>query len=272
MAKDRVDAGRGRRGDVVKKSKASKSKTPFYAGIAVIALVGVGALAYVSSRPRNVATTVDPKIAAGDTVARGYLLGKPDAPVQVIEFADFECPACAQFATLAEPDIKKRLIDTGIISYRFHDFPLAMHRNTWPAHNAAACADEQGKFWEMHDQLFNQQDRWNGQATSRPKSQFESYARAIGLNVDQWEACYDARKYESRIRASEALATKSGASQTPTFIIGTKMVGGSISFDRFKAMVDSALALVPRDSATKGGVGGDTAVKQPVPTKGASGS
>jgi protein-disulfide isomerase len=188
--------------------------------------------------------------------------------VQVIEFADFECPACAQFATLAEPDIKKRLIDTGIISYRFHDYPLAMHRNTWQASNAAACADEQGKFWEMHDQLFNAQDQWNGQATSRPKAQFEQYAKAIGLNVDQWETCYDTKKYEPRIKASEALALSRGASQTPTFIIGNKMIGGAISFDRFKALVDSALALAPPDSATKGVVGGDTAAKTTVPAKG----
>src|SRR5687768_8758529 len=268
MAKDRVDARRGRRADVVKKStKSSKSKTPFYAGLAVIALVGIGALAYVSSRPRNAATTVDPNLATAAD-AQGYLIGKPDAPVKVIEFADFECPACAQFATLAEPDIKKRLIDTGIISYRFHDFPLAIHRNTWPAHNAAACADEQGKFWQMHDQLFNMQDRWNGQATSRPKSQFETYARALGLNMDQWENCYDSRKYEPRIKASEALALKSGAGQTPTFIIGTKMVPGAISFDKFKAYVDSALALAPRDSATKAAAPGDTTARAAAPAKG----
>ena len=104
------------------------------------------------------------------------------------------------------------------------------------------------------------------------KAQFEQYARAIGLNMDQWEECYDSRKYESRIRASEALAIKSGATQTPTFVIGNKMVGGAISYDRFKALVDSAVALVPRDSASKGGATGDTAVAVPVPAKGATGS
>src|SRR5829696_6573403 len=268
MAKDRVEAGRGRRADVVKKSKA-KSNTPFYAALAVIAVVGIGALAYVASRPKNAATTVDPAtVVAGEP--QGYLLGKPDAPVQVIEFADFECPACAQFATLAEPDIRKRLIEPGTISYRFYDYPLAMHKNTWQASNAAACADEQGKFWEMHDQLFNQQDRWNGQATSRPKSQFQGYAKAIGLNVDQWEACFDARKYEARIKANEALAMKRGAGQTPTFVIGNQMVGGAIGFDRFKSLVDSALALAQRDSAGKR-VGGDTSVTVPVPAKGPGG-
>jgi protein-disulfide isomerase len=264
MAKDRVDAGRGRRADVVKKA-APPSKKPFYGALIVIGLVGIGALAYVASRPKGEATTVDPAtIVAGE--AQGYLLGKADAPVQVIEFADFECPACGQFATLAEPDIRKRLIEPGTISYRFYDYPLPMHKNTWMASNAAACADEQGKFWEMHDQLFNAQDQWNGQATSRPKSKFQEYAKALGLNVDQWEACYDARKYQARIKANEQMATKRGASQTPTFVIGNKMVPGAISFDRFKALVDSALVLAKADT-TKRPSSGDTAKSVAVPAK-----
>ena len=238
---------------MVKKSKAvAKSNTPFYAVLAVVTVAGIGALAYVASRPKNVATTVDtPAIAAGE--AQGYLLGKPDAPVQVIEFADFECPACGQFATLAEPDIRKRLVDAGTISYRYYDYPLPMHKNTWAASNAAACADEQGKFWEMHDQLFNAQDQWNGQATSRPKGKFMEYAKALGLNVDQWEACFDAKKYQPRIKANELMATKRGASQTPTFVIGDKMIGGAISFDRFKALVDTALVLAKADSGKPAG-------------------
>ena len=253
---------------MVKKSK-SKSNTPFYAALAIIAVVGIGAIAYVASRPKNVATTVEPAaVVAGEP--QGYLLGKPDAPVQVIEFADFECPACAQFATLSEPDVRKRLVEPGLISYRFYDYPLAMHKNTWQASNAAACADEQGKFWEMHDQLFNEQDRWNGQATSRPKSQFEGYAKAIGLNVDQWEQCYDARKYEPRIKANEQMAIKRGASQTPTFVIGNQMVGGAISYDRFKAMVDSALVLA-KNAPPAAGASGDTAKSTPVPAKGPGG-
>jgi len=252
---------------MVKKSKAP-SKTPFYAALAVIGLVGVGALAYVATRPSNAATTVDPAtITAGEP--QGYLLGKADAPVQVIEFADFECPACGQFATLAEPDIRKRLIDAGTVAYRFYDFPLPIHKNTWMASNAAACADEQGKFWEMHDQLFNAQDQWNGQATSRPKSKFQDYAKAIGLDVGKWEACYDAKKYQPRIKANEQMAIKRGASQTPTFVIGNKMVGGAISYDRFKTYVDSALSLAKADSSKPQG-SGDSA-KAAAPTKGPGG-
>src|SRR5215216_4069221 len=177
MAKDRVEAGRGRRADVVKKSKA-KSNTPFYAALAIIAVVGIGAIAYVASRPKGAATTVDPAtVVAGEP--QGYLLGKPDAPVQVIEFADFECPACAQFATLAEPDVRKRFIEPGLISYRFYDYPLAMHKNTWHASNAAACADEQGKFWEMHDQIFAGQTEWNGESGENPDKAFKRYAKEL---------------------------------------------------------------------------------------------
>lgn len=253
---------------MVKKSK-TKSQAPFYGALVVIAIVGIGAIAYVASKPKNAATTVDaPAVADGDP--QGYLLGKPDAPVQVIEFADFECPACGQFATLAEPDIRKRLIEPGIISYRFYDYPLPMHKNTWQASNAAACADEQGKFWEMHDMLFDAQDRWNGQATSRPKSQFMEYAKAIGLNVDQWENCFDAKKYQPRIKASEQMAQKRGVSQTPTFVIGNKMIGGAISFDQFNALVDSALVLAKADTS-KPSAGGDTSRSVAVPAKGSGG-
>ena len=266
MAKDRVEAGRGRRADVVKKSK--KSNTPFIGALIAIAVVGIAALAYVSTRPKNEAKTVDAAtLVPGEP--QGYLLGKADAPVQVIEFADFECPACGQFATLAEPDIRKRLIEPGIVAYRFYDFPLSIHRNTWPASNAAACADEQGKFWEMHDILFNEQDRWNGQATSRPKGKFKEYAQQIGLNVDQWEQCFDTQKYLPRIKANEQMAIKRGAGQTPTFVIGNKMVPGAIGFDRFKSLVDSALALAKTDPAKT--VTGDSAKSTPVPTKGPGG-
>jgi protein-disulfide isomerase len=266
MAKDRVEAGRGRRADVVKKSK--KSNTPFFAGLAIIAVVGIGAIAYVANKPKGEAKTVDPAtVVAGEP--QGYLLGNPNAPVQVIEFADFECPACGQFATLAEPDIRKRLIEPGTISYRFYDYPLAMHKNTWMASNAAACADEQGKFWEMHDALFNQQDQWNGQATSRPKSKFQEYAKLIGLKVDQWETCYDARKYQPRIKANEQMAIKRGASQTPTFVIGNQMIGGAIGYDKFKSMVDSALVLAKNAPAAP--AVGDTAKSTAVPAKGPGG-
>lgn len=188
--------------------------------------------------------------------AAGYTMGKADAPVKVIEFADFECPACAQFFTLTEPDVRTRLIETGQISYTFMDFPLPMHPNTWPASNAAACANEQGKFWEYHDILFQMQDQWNGFATRRPGGKFKEFAEQLGLDVGKWEACYDEQRYNLNIKAHEQEAVKRGAGQTPTFIIGSRRVPGSIAFDKFKAYVDTALA---EAGPLQAPAGGDTA-------------
>jgi protein-disulfide isomerase len=122
----------------------------------------------------------------------------------------------------------------------------------------------------MHDILFNEQDRWNGQATSRPKGKFKEYAQQLGLDVAKWEECYDTQKYLPRIKANEQMAIKRGAGQTPTFIIGTKMVPGAIGFDKFKQLVDSALALAPAKPAPN--ATGDSAKSTAVPAKGPAGS
>ena len=133
MASKRVETGRGRRSRVV--SDQRRSNRPFVIALGVIAIVGVLALAWAVMRPKRGVTDVDLK--ADPSQARGYLLGDSTAPLQIMEYADFECPACAQFATLTEPDVRKALIRTGKASWRYFDFPLPMHKNTWSASNAA---------------------------------------------------------------------------------------------------------------------------------------
>lgn len=93
--------------------------------------------------------------------------------------------------------------------------------------------------------LFQGQDQWNGEATSRPKGVFENYAKSIGLDVKQWEQCFDDQKYLRNIQANRAEAERRLVGSTPSFLIGNKLVAGSISFDKFKAYVDSAKALAP---------------------------
>ena len=242
MAKQPMDEGRGRGKNVVKQS-AKKSQSSFYALLGLVAAVFGIFIVYQITKPKAPeSTAVDPSVPLPK--AEGYLLGRADAPVQVLEFADFECPACGQFYVLTEPDVRQRLIETGEINYRFLDFPLPGHKNTWPASHAAACANEQGKFWEMHDQIFMGQDKWNGEATSRPKGVFKDFSKAIGLDVAKWETCYDDQKFLRNIQANRAEAEKRRVASTPTFIIGSKMVAGSISYDKFKAYVDSAKAEV----------------------------
>ncbi len=250
MAAKRVDSGRGRRSRVV--SEQRRSNRPFVIALGVIAIVGVLALAWSATRPKPGVSEVD--LRADPAQARGYLLGDSTAPLQILEFADFECPACANFATLTEPDVRKALIETGKASYRYFDYPLPMHKNTWQASNAAACADEQGKFWPMHDMLFANQDRWNGQATSNPKGALKGYAQSLGLDVPKWEQCYDADRYRSRIAANRAEAERRRIGSTPTFIIGNKLVPSAVSFDEFMKYANDALksAALPAKSPLPG--------------------
>ena len=256
MATKRVEPGRGRKSGVVKaKKKSSSSNRAFYLIIAAIAVAGVAALTYLSTRPKNVATVSQIDTTLPPVQSAGYVMGNPSATVEVTEFGDFECPACGSFAVLTEPEIRKRFVDAGQIRWRFIDDPLPMHQNTWQASRAAACADEQGKFWPFHDLLYQTQDQWNSEATSDPDKFMKQYARQLGLNAQQFDQCVDSRKYQAKIQAHAALAEQRKVMQTPTFYIGTLEVAGALPYDAIAKNITEELAKV----GAKPGVGGDTA-------------
>jgi len=235
------------RKNAVREARSASSRPKAFLWVlGFIALVGVAALGYVASKPKSrsaAPTDVADTTHAGP--AQGYLLGKVDAPVKIQEFADFECPACAGFATVTEPDVRSRIIDAGLANLTYYDFPLTQHRNTLAASNAAACADEQGKFWPMHDRLFSAQDEWNMEATDTPKPFFKRYAGEIGLDVAKWETCFDARKYQKRINANLAEGLRKGVGSTPSFIIGNKLYRGMNGYDELKKIVDSVSKATP---------------------------
>lgn len=238
--------------------KLTKKSNPFGAIVAVIVVVGVASLGWVMSRPTKV-LVLDP--ATLPTVAAaGILKGNPDAPVQVIEFADFECPGCAHFATVTGPDVMNRLVATGEVAFRFFDLPLIdIHPNSVSAHNAAHCANEQGKFWEMHDAIFNGQFEWNTQATRAPKKVLAGYAERVGLDTKQWDECYDSERMLPQILANRREAERLRVGSTPTFIIGDRMVSNSIPYDQFRALVLEAKVAAELRAPGEG----STAVKVP---------
>jgi len=226
---------------VAKAAVRKKGGAGRFAGIIVgVAVIGIATIGYLVARPRPGIRPVDPNLPAG--TAEGYLIGNPDAPVQVIEFADFECPACGQWTMIHEPDVRQRLISTGQISFRFYDFPLDNHPNSWPASNAAACAADQGKFVEMHDAILHGQDKWSGYATRNPKPPLEDMAKSLGLDMAAWNDCFDTQKHYGRIKANLQEGVRRGVGQTPTFIIGSKLIPGGIPYDEFKRYVDEAAA------------------------------
>jgi protein-disulfide isomerase len=207
--------------------------------LALIVVAGVVTLTYLAMRPNQPAVTkVDPNLPPA--VAKGYQLGRPDAAVHILEFADFECPACGDYAVVTEPDVRKRIVDAGLANVTYYDFPLPQHKNTWVASEAAACANDQGKFWEMHDRIFQGQTDWNTQATSNPAGVMKGYAKDLGLDVGRWQTCVDTKAHERDIAANRSEGERRNVGQTPTFVIGSRMIPGEISADQMKIYVDSA--------------------------------
>lgn len=209
----------------------------FYMLLAVIAVVGGGAIYVASGRSSGAraALPADP----ADTVAMpGWVAGSDSAPVEVEEYADFQCPACKSFAVLTLPDVMERLVRTGQVRWRFRDFPLVqLHPNSMAAHEAAACAGEQGMFWQMHDQLYYQQDAWFS-ARNAPKV-FRGYAEKVGVDLGKYDDCVDTRRYAARIMASSRQGAARGVNSTPTIILDGQMMGG-LAYDSLKALIEKA--------------------------------
>ncbi len=215
----------------------SMNLKPFYVALGVIAVGGAAAIWMARSSGSASEVDVEP-LPVGATSFQGHVLGSDTAKVEIVEYADFECGACAHFAILTLPDIKQRLVATGRVRLRFRDFPLPNHSKSPAAHMAAACAGEQGRFWEMKDQLFFGQQSWA--RDRRPGRRFEKYAETIGLDMDQYEACVDADRYAAQIAAGREEGVAVGVNSTPSFLIGGLLVVGSISYDSVVALVRRA--------------------------------
>jgi protein-disulfide isomerase len=152
----------------------------------------------------------------------GYALGKPDAPLTMIEFTDLQCPFCRQFHVTAFEQIKKDYIDTGKLRYISRDFPLdSLHPYAQNAARASRCAADQGKFWEMrHTILLN-----NAQLSA---DVFNTFAADLKLNVAAFKACTAtaATKFQAEMQKDLTDATSVGVSGTPTFVIGRTSANG----------------------------------------------
>ncbi|HKS05608.1 MAG TPA: thioredoxin domain-containing protein [Gemmatimonadaceae bacterium] len=209
--------------------------------IIVVLAIGAGAIGYLVSRPKAQAVVLDPN--APPPRPEGHVIGSDTAPVEIVMFADFECPGCGQFATVTEPDVRTRLVATGAARFRFVDFPLRGHPSTMFAHNAAACAGAQQKFWEMHDHIFQRQHEWSEFANRRDMNAprvLKRYARDLGLNTSEFNACFDSRQLEPQIIANAREGERLGVGGTPTFLIGSRLLpAGAHPYDVIKAVVDT---------------------------------
>jgi protein-disulfide isomerase len=155
--------------------------------------------------------------------ARGVSAGREDAPVVIYEFADFQCPACAQFAAAATPYIKERYVATGVVRYVHYDFPLMqIHPHAFLTARAARCAGEQGRFWEYHDALYEQQQAWSRMDDIVPT--LVTYSRQVGADPEAFEACVRSDRFAREVTLNLRLGESLNVPGTPTLFINGKRV------------------------------------------------
>jgi protein-disulfide isomerase len=210
----------------------------FYTLFAVLAVVGLGALGYLLTRPATVSIPANVTVQPSDTSGfAGYVKGSATAPVEITEYADYQCPFCQTFATLQMPTIEERLINTGRLRWRYRDFPLEIHPFARLAAHSAACADEQGKYWQQHDLIYQGQPDWS--AARNAAAEFRRYAQSAGLDLDRYDACMKSGKFAGRIQADYNSGVAAGVNSTPTLLVNGRLYRGRFDSDAVAKLVDS---------------------------------
>ncbi|GAB4198412.1 MAG: hypothetical protein OHK0022_17720 [Roseiflexaceae bacterium] len=230
---------RSQRGRAVQKQSAG-SRTALYIGLGI----GAVALALVllfTLLPGGASTTANTPSTGGSVAANPTDLstypskGKADAPITVIEYADYQCPGCAYFANQLQASFEQKYIDTGKVRLIFHEYPLPQHSNAVPAAEAARCAGDQNAYWPMHKLLFANQAQWERQVP--PTEQFAIYAEQLGLNRGTFEQCLSGGKYRATVEAAREQSQKAQIPATPTFVIDGQQFTG----DQLDLAVEQAL-------------------------------
>jgi protein-disulfide isomerase len=158
--------------------------------------------------------------------------GSANAPVTIIEWSDYECPFCARFYSQTLGKIDEEYIKTGKAKLIYRDFPLSFHKNAQKAAEAAECAGEQGKYYEMHNKLFE---------AGVSGGAFKQYAKDIGLDSTKFSECLDSGKMASEISKDVQDGIAAGIQGTPGFIINGQLISGAQPFEVFKQAIDKAL-------------------------------
>jgi protein-disulfide isomerase len=161
--------------------------------------------------------------------------GDPNAPVTIIEFSDYECPFCAKFYAQTLPELDEKYIKTGKVKLVYRDFPLGNHRYAQKAAEAAECAGEQGKYYEMHDKLFD-----NG--VTGGVDEYKIFAEEIGLDTEEFNECLDNGKMESEVKKDLQDGIAAGVDGTPAFFVNGIRVSGAQPFGVFEQIIEQELA------------------------------
>jgi protein-disulfide isomerase len=178
----------------------------------------------------NAAPSVDLSVLIDDDAVKG----DENAPVTIVEFSDYECPFCEKFYTQTLQQIEEKYVETGKVKFVYRDFPLGFHQNAQKAAEAAECAGEQDKYFEMHDLLFEK-------GVSGGVNSFKQYAQELNLDPAKFNQCLDSGAMASEVKKDLSAGAQLGVSGTPAFFINDKKLVGAQPFQAFEQIIEQEL-------------------------------
>jgi protein-disulfide isomerase len=198
--------------------------------VCVLGLIGV-----------YVATSKDDESSSNGTsqaTLSNNIYGENNKKVTLVEYGDFQCPACGAYFPVVK-ELKEKYAED--IQFQFRNFPLSqIHPNARAASRAAQAAAKQNKFWEMHDMLYEQQTSWSSLSDAAPT--FQSFATQLGLNMEQYQTDFASSEINNIINADYAEGTKQGVSSTPSFFLqGKKIDDAPRTLEDFSKLIDEAI-------------------------------
>ncbi len=221
-----------------------KNLTPILVAIGILAVIGFVVFAVMNPNNDSNSSSDNSDAPAKPTAAQqaqlkvGQQKGDANSKVTVTEFGDFQCPACGAFEKELQATILPQYGDK--INFVFKHFPLVqIHKNALTAAYATESASEQGKFWQMHDKLYANQDEWSELDNPQPK--FEAYATAIGLDLNEFKADMKSSAVKARVERDKKLAADLKLPGTPSFFVNGVLVTTNTTADLTNA-ISSALA------------------------------
>lgn len=199
-------------------------------GITIVGLIGLFALLYLALREPETQTLAEYCDASNGNCV---IYGDADAPVTLIEISDFGCSHCRDFHLTKAPAILENYVNEGAVRWMF--LPYALRSDTVPAANAAMCANEQGKYFEFTDALYNQDP-----STVLLREGFLTAGEEVGLELDSFTECLQDGRYNKTISTNQQAASAAGVSATPTFFINDVAVRGNVPLEEFERRFSEA--------------------------------
>lgn len=237
------------------RTEGGLDKNKLFLPIAIV-LAGVmisGAVLHTRSSPQTAANTGGTVQQAAANVPQvggvvnvsaddDAVLGDSNALITLIEFSDFQCPFCRKFYKETLPQIKKEYILTGKAKLVYRDFPLTqIHPGATPAAEGTECAKEQGKFWEMHDMIFDEQEKQGSGTVQFTADDVKTWAAKIDLDTTKFNQCLDSGKYRQEVEKDLADGSVAGVNGTPATFINGRLISGAQPFAAFKVIIDEEL-------------------------------